>query len=178
MVTLANLVTTFDGSPQSATATTNPSGLDVIFTYNGSSAAPTNAGSYTVVATISDPNYAGSATGTFVIAQAQATITLGGLAGTFNGSPQPATAVTNPSGLDVSFTYNGSSTAPTNPGSYTVVATISDPNYEGSATGTLVISGGGDVATDTPTMPQWGLILLAGLLVYAAGRGTLTKPCP
>jgi hypothetical protein len=35
-------------------------------------------------------------------------------------------------GLDVNFTYNGSSTAPTAAGSYPVVATISDSNYTGT----------------------------------------------
>ncbi len=38
------------------------------------------------------------------------------------------------------MTYNGSATAPTYPGSYAVVATITDPNNSGSATGTLVIT--------------------------------------
>ena len=42
--------------------------------------------------------------------------------------------------MAVTFTYNGSTTAPTSAGSYTVVGTINDPNYQGSATGTLVIN--------------------------------------
>ena len=47
----------------------------------------------------------------------------------------------------MTFTYNGSATVPTAAGSYTVVATINDANYQGSATGTLVI----DKATLTVT---------------------------
>jgi hypothetical protein len=44
-------------------------------------------------------------------------------------------------GQTVTITYNGSATAPTAAGSYTVVATIaSGGNYSGTATGTLVIS--------------------------------------
>ena len=43
----------------------------------------------------------------------------------------------------MSFTYNGSETAPTAPGIHRV-ATINDPNYQGSATGTLTISRYGD----------------------------------
>src|SRR5206468_4253410 len=39
----------------------------------------------------------------------------------------------------ISVTYNGSSTAPTNPGNYAVTASISDPNYQGSASGTFLI---------------------------------------
>ena len=138
-VTLGNLAATYDGSPKAATATTVPSGRTVTFTYNGSSSAPTNAGSYTVVGTISDINYTGSASGTLVIAKAAASVALGNLAATYDGSPQAATATTVPSGRTVAFTYDGSSVAPTNAGSYVVVGTISDTNYAGSATDTLVI---------------------------------------
>jgi hypothetical protein len=42
---------------RSATATTTPTNLPVNLTYNGSATAPTNAGSYTVIGTISDANY-------------------------------------------------------------------------------------------------------------------------
>ena len=139
-ITLGSLNQTYNGSAKTATATTTPSGLAVTFTYNGSTTAPTSAGSYTVVGTINDPNYQGSATGTLVIAQASGSITLGSLNQTYNGSAEPATATTTPSGLAVTFTYNGSTTAPTSAGSYTVVGTINDPNYQGSATGTLVIA--------------------------------------
>jgi autotransporter-associated beta strand protein len=169
-VTLGNLATQYNGSPQSATAITNPSGLAVTFTYNGNSTAPTAIGSYAVVGTINDPNYAGSGTGTLVVSQGTAGVTLGNLAATYNGSPQAATATTSPPGLNTSITYNGSSTAPSAVGSYTVNVTVNDPNYQGSATGTLVISQPMSVASDSPTMPQWGLILLAGLLVYYATR--------
>jgi sugar lactone lactonase YvrE len=139
-VTLGNLNQTYTGSPLSATASTNPAALSVNFTYNGSATAPTAAGSYAVVATINDPNYTGTASGTLVIAKATAMVTFGNLNQTYIGSPLSATASTNPAGLSVNFTYNGSATAPTAVGSYTVVATINDPNYAGTATGTLVIS--------------------------------------
>jgi sugar lactone lactonase YvrE len=139
-VTLGSLAQNYSGSPLSATATTSPAGLTVNFTYNGSSTAPTAAGSYPVVGTISDPNYTGTATGTLVISKIAAKVTLGNLAQSYSGSPLSATATTSPAGLTVNFTYNGSSTAPTAAGSYSVVGAISDPNYTGTATGTLVIS--------------------------------------
>ncbi|OYV00396.1 MAG: hypothetical protein CFE26_24035, partial [Verrucomicrobiales bacterium VVV1] len=110
------------------------------FTYNGSSTAPTNAGSYTVVATINDTNYSGSSSGTLVIAKASATVTLGSLSQTYNGSSKSATATTSPAGISVGFTYDGSATAPINAGSYAVSATITDSNYTGNSTGTLVIA--------------------------------------
>ncbi|MGA3047084.1 MAG: MBG domain-containing protein, partial [Terracidiphilus sp.] len=71
---LGNLSPTYTGSPIAATATTTPANLasEVTFTYTGingttypqSSVPPTNAGSYTVVATLTDTNYTGTATAT------------------------------------------------------------------------------------------------------------------
>ncbi|MSN25102.1 MAG: hypothetical protein GJV46_04455 [Geobacter sp.] len=138
-VTLDNLAVTYDGTPKSATATTNPAGKNVIFTYDGSSTVPVNAGSYAVVGTINDINYQGSASGTLVIGKATATITLGGLVVTYDGTAKGISATTVPSGKNVVITYDGSSTAPANSGSYAVIATVSDGNYQGSASGTLVI---------------------------------------
>jgi hypothetical protein len=138
-IALGSLSQTYDGAAKAATATTIPNGLAVSFTYNGSATVPTSAGSYTVVATINDANYQGSATGTLVIGQASGAVTLGNLSQTYDGAAKAATATTIPTGLAVSFTYNGSATVPTSAGSYTVVATINDANYQGSATGTLVI---------------------------------------
>jgi hypothetical protein len=59
-----------------------------------------------------------------------------------------ATATTTPNGLSVNFTYDGSVTLPFNVGSYAVVGTINNANYQGTATGTLVI--GKAAATVTP----------------------------
>lgn len=69
-LTPASLSATYDGVAKTAVATTNPTGLALTFTYNGSAAAPISAGSYAVVATITDPNYQGFASGTLVIAKA------------------------------------------------------------------------------------------------------------
>src|SRR5207247_3093521 len=80
--------------------------------------------------------------GTLIINKAPATITLSGLTPTYDGAPKPVTATTNPLGLSgVSITYDGSSTAPTNAGSYAVVASLNNTNYQApNATGTLVIA--------------------------------------
>jgi regulation of enolase protein 1 (concanavalin A-like superfamily) len=72
--------------------------------------------------------------------KATATVTLGNLSASYNGSAKAATATTDPTGLTVNFTYDGSATAPTAVGSYAVVATINDASYQGSASGTLVIT--------------------------------------
>ena len=139
-VSLSGLTQTYDGSARSITATTSPPSLSVSITYNGSSTAPTNAGSYNVVATINDTNYQGSASGTLVVNPASATVTLSNLSQSYDGTPKSAMVATSPSGLSVSVTYNGSTTAPTAQGDYAVVATVSDTNYQGSATGTLSIT--------------------------------------
>jgi len=77
---------------------------------------------------------------TFVVAKATAEITLDGLLQTYDGMPKPVTAQTDPTGLDVLITYDGSEDAPVYPGSYAVVATLEDDDYTGSVSGTLVIS--------------------------------------
>ena len=55
---------------KSATATTDPPGMTVDITYNGSPTAPTDAGSYTVIATVNHPNYAGIVNDVLVIDRA------------------------------------------------------------------------------------------------------------
>ena len=77
---------------------------------------------------------------TVTVKKLSGTVVLGSLAQTFDGTSKAATATTIPTGLTVTFTYNGSSTVPTAAGSYTVAGTISSASYSGSATGTLVIA--------------------------------------
>ncbi len=138
-VALGNLAQTYDGAARVATATTDPAGKNVVFIYDGSTTAPTNIGSYAVVATINDVEYSGSASGTLVIGKATAAVILGSLSATYDGNAKSTIATTIPAGKTVSITYGGSVTQPINAGSYVVVGTISDSNYQGSAGGNLVI---------------------------------------
>jgi len=146
--------------------------LNVTLTYNGSSEAPVNAGSYVVVATVSDSNYSGSANGTLSIGKAAAGVLLGDLSATYDGTAKPASATTTPSGLSVTLTYNGSSTAPTNAGSYPVVATVSDANYSGSANGTLAIA----KANQTVTFAGPGNLTFGVAPVTLAGSASSGLP--
>nr|WP_284694772.1 MBG domain-containing protein [Geomonas sp. Red32] len=139
-VTLGGLSRVYNGNELPAAVTTTPAGLAVGLTYNGSATVPVAAGSYVAAATVNDTNYQGNASGTLTIAKAAATVTLGGLNQLYNGSAKSATASTSPGGLAVGITYNGSATVPSVVGSYTVVATVSDANYSGSATGTMIIA--------------------------------------
>ncbi|MCB1128626.1 MAG: LamG domain-containing protein, partial [Verrucomicrobiae bacterium] len=68
-----------------------------------------------------------------------ATVTLENLTPTYDGTPKPVTAVTSPEGLEVEITYDGSPAPPSLPGTYAVSAVVNDLNYQGVATGFLVI---------------------------------------
>jgi len=130
----------YDGDPYEITATTKPTNLSYIVTYNGSTTPPTNAGTYTVVATINDNFYQGSVTGTFTIEQLLTTITLSNLTQTYDGNPKPVTISIPLTNINYTVTYNGSMTPPTDVGTYNVVVTINDPNYQGTKTATLTIA--------------------------------------
>ena len=139
-ITLADLVQTYDGTGKTVSVTTQPAGLPTVVTYNGSLSAPTNAGSYTVIATVVSSNYTGAATNTLAIARAQATITLGNLFQAYNGVGKTVSVTTQPAGLPTAVTYNGSASDPTNAGNYTVIASVASSNYTGAATNTLAIA--------------------------------------
>lgn len=79
---------------------------------------------------------------TGVILRAPASITLGQLVQTSDGSSKEVSINTVPASLPVSVTYDGSPMAPSAPGSYAVFASIIDPNYEGTASATFVLEGG------------------------------------
>jgi hypothetical protein len=147
------------GDPPFAVSATASSGLAVTFTVagncsisNGNVVSLTGVGSCSVTAHQagnSTYNPAPDVTQTFAIAGATATVQLGGLTATYDGTPKAATATTNPSNLVVTFTYNGTSTVPVNAGSYAVVGTIQDANYQGSASGTLTINPAATTSTVT-----------------------------
>ncbi|MFZ2278211.1 MAG: putative Ig domain-containing protein, partial [Prosthecobacter sp.] len=103
---------------------------------------PTAAGTFTGTVTASN-GIGTAATQNFsiVIDKATAGLVLNGLLQTYDGSPKTVSATTTPSGLTVSITYDGSSTAPTSHGSYVIAASINDANYSGTASGTLTIRG-------------------------------------
>ncbi|WED67032.1 Ig-like domain-containing protein [Synoicihabitans lomoniglobus] len=221
-VTLGNLAATYDSGSHQASVTTVPASLQVDVTYAGSATLPVAAGTYAVVATINEPNYQGSATGSLVIAQAAqtiafanpgamtfldepfavaptassglgvvvsvvsgpatvsantvtitgageitlraaqagnanylaaadvdqtfnvakaaATVVLSDLEQTYTGAALAPTITTDPTGLTVELTYDSAATAPTAAGSYVVVATIVDANYQGADDDTFIIT--------------------------------------
>ena len=163
-VTLANLTQTYTGSPISPSATTSPASL--AFTWTG--APQTNAGSYPVTATIHEQNYQGSASDTFVIQPAPATVTLADLSQTYTGLPLSPSVTTVPAGL----TYSLSGAPQTNAGTYPVTGTMTNPNYSGTASGTFVIA----QVAQAPVFisaPASAMYQQAGLSVFGyGGSGT------
>ena len=141
-ITLENLAATYDGSSHAVSVTTVPAGLSTMVTYNNSTTLPVNAGSYNVTATVTAAGYSGSANAVLRISKARASIYFSGSSDVvYDGSSHGLTVSTTPSGLSNSVTYNGSLTAPSAGGSYNVVATITDPNYQGIGRSSLVIEG-------------------------------------
>ncbi|MCC5790853.1 MAG: fibronectin type III domain-containing protein [Opitutales bacterium] len=69
-VSLLDLVQTHDGTPRPVDAQTDPEGLSVTITYDGSATAPFEIGTYPVLAHLSDATFAGFAMGTLVIEEA------------------------------------------------------------------------------------------------------------
>ena len=90
-----------------------------------------DAGNYNLVTT--------SGTAYADITESSASVTLAGLSYTYDGTAKQATATTTPAGLAVNITYDGGAVLPIDAGTYVVVATIDDANYEGSATDNLEI---------------------------------------
>ncbi|MEW7291126.1 MBG domain-containing protein [Aquimarina sp. 2304DJ70-9] len=76
----------------------------------------------------------------FEITKTTASVIINDLAQTYDGTAKPVSVTTTPVGLTVDITYDGGTVVPANAGDYTVVATINDPNYQGSTTETLTIN--------------------------------------
>jgi hypothetical protein len=66
-------------------------------------------------------------------------ITLNGLNRMYDGTSKPIEITTVPESLPVTITYNGSSTPPTLPGTYSVIAMVHDQNYYGVVIDSLII---------------------------------------
>ena len=159
IVTLDNLTQTFTNTPKSVSVTTTPLGLVNAVTYDGFASEPINAGTYAVVATVNDTNYAGSASGPLVIAKANQTITFAALDPVSYNSAPFALAATASSNLPVSYTSSNTSAATVSGNTVAVV---------GIGSTTITASQAGDTnynpATSTPrtlTVSQQAPITLA-----------------
>ena len=148
---------TFDPIPDKTTTDTvalsasgGASGNPVTFAVTGGPARITDgtlsfigAGSVTITASqAGSANYeaAVNVSRSFTVTKATATVTLGNLSQTYDGTPKAATAITDPLGRAVVITYDDSTTVPAEAGFYAVIGAISDPIYQGSASRTLFVA--------------------------------------
>lgn len=97
------------------------------------------------------------------------TLTFGNLSAVYDGTPKPITVTTAPDGVAVALTYDGSPEAPSAAGTYTVSATVTDANYTGSATDTLVIAPATQTISFTQASQPFGFAPLT--LVASASSG-------
>jgi uncharacterized repeat protein (TIGR02543 family) len=199
LITFSGATVTFGAGTVdlSALATGGGSGNPVTFaivsghgTLSGVNAATlTTTGAGSIVITASQAGLGGylpaaDVQSTITVNKASASVTLGSLNQSYTGGARSATATTTPAGKAVTFTYDGNPAAPIEPGTYAVVATISDPDYAGSANGTLTVSKAAPVLTwSAPAAILSGVALsatqlnatanVAGTFVYIPAIGAL-----
>ena len=104
VVMLGDLEQTYDGDPKPVTVTTQPPDLAVVVTYDNVEMPPVDAGDYAVIATVDDPDWSGSASGTLIIEQAPQTIDFAEIEDRSVDDPlEFALVATADSGLPVTF---------------------------------------------------------------------------
>ena len=146
------------GDASFALSATASSGLTVSYassdpsvaTVSGNTVTIVGAGNTTITASqTGDSNYdpATDVPQTLTVNKATATVTLTNLTQTYDGNPKPVTVATTPINLSHSVTYDDSLVVPINAATYAVVAIITDPNYQGSNSGSLVIEVANDLAS-------------------------------
>ncbi|MCX7557059.1 right-handed parallel beta-helix repeat-containing protein, partial [Xanthomonadaceae bacterium JHOS43] len=160
----------WDGSIREAVVETDPVGLedDVTITYNGDSVAPSNAGSYTVVATLSHADYeADLITGAIVIGGESVDISgiefvAGGTSQVFDGSDWPVTFIADPAagaeGIACDVSINGGASLPNTVGSYFVTVTCEGPNHFGAASNMLTITKATGTVQFAPLSGAYGTV--------------------
>ncbi|HKI16621.1 MAG TPA: MBG domain-containing protein, partial [Isosphaeraceae bacterium] len=160
------------------------------------STKPSAAGAETITITYGGDAYDQPSSVPFhlTVGQAAATLGLGNLSFTYNGSPHIAVVTTSPAGLSgVTVTYVQNGVAVTNPtqaGDYTVTATLDNPDYTapavaeplviGQATPTLTWADPANITVGTPlgaaqldAIASFDGTPLPGVLTYTPPAGTV-----
>lgn len=155
---------TFGDGPITLNATAS-SGLPVTFSSSDPSVATVSGNTLTIVGAGStlveasqngDSNYLGATPVEyeFVVQRAMATLTITGTEQVYDGTPRAVSVTTDPLGVSVTVTYNGSTTAPVDAGTYDVAVVVADDNYEGGDTATLVVSKADQAITFNALAPR------------------------
>ena len=158
-ISITNLDQNYDGQPKPVTVTTTPVGLAVQISYLGSrtSGPPTFAGTYLVQATITDPNYTGSATATLTVRRGPAQISWPQLGSIAYGSPLTTQQLSATTTVPGSFAFNPAAGTILTPGTYSLSVTF--------------------IPTDSPSTPTTAtqnlLVTNAALTVRASDAGRL-----
>jgi hypothetical protein len=183
-ITFAELAAKAFGDADFTVAATSSSNLPVSFTASGKCTISevtvhlTGAGECTITAhQEGNTSYKAAAevSRTFNIAKGAAMLALGTLNATYNGGAIPVTVTSNPAGLTgVAVTYSGSTTPPTNAGSYAVRATLENENYQAApVSGTLVIAKASATITVGSTFVYDGTPKQAKVTTSPEGLGTI-----
>jgi parallel beta-helix repeat protein len=165
-VVLGNLNQTYTGGPLMPTATTTPTGLAVTWT----GAPQTNAGLYSVTATVNDQNYSGSETGLLTIAKATPSVIAWPTASPIAYGQTLASSILSGGSSIPSGTF--AFTAPTTaPGVGTAAQSVtftpgSTTNYEG-------VTGSVNVTVDKADQADLTVIATPGSIV-SPGSSTLS----
>jgi hypothetical protein len=176
---------TYTGTVKTVATTTSPAGLPVNVVFTGT---PQNAGSYPVTATINDPNFTGSATGTLTINKASPTVAWSNPADIVYGTALSPLQLNATASVAGTFAYTPTAGVVLGAGpnqTLSVVFTPTDSNYETRTASVLI-----NVAKATPIVswPQpagivYGTAISAtqmnstsnvtGSFVYAPVAGTI-----
>ncbi len=148
-------------------ATGLPPGLSVSSSGGLISGVPYQAGIFSATITAENAGGITAATVVFTIGKGNASITLTNLSQPYDGAVKTPTATTAPSGFVVTYTYNGSATAPSAYGTYDVIASINDANYQGTASATMQIAA--PISWIISTLAASGLSSPSGIAVAADG---------
>ena len=159
-LSVTNSPVTYTGSAQAAAVSGSVTGTVSNVKYDGSSTVPTNAGTYATTADFAsgDANYGnltGASAGNFVINQATPTLSVTNSPVTYTGSAQAAAVSASATGTVSNVKYNGSSTVPTNAGTYATTADFAsgDANYgnlTGASAGNFIIAKADQAITGLP----------------------------
>jgi hypothetical protein len=185
LLRLSGFNQTYDGSAKELNATVvdsadNELDVKIVMVYRDTNdagdageivASATSAGTYSVTATIDDDLYAGTATATLTVEKAEAVVMISDTTQTYDGEEKRVIVTTEPAGLNVLSSYNGSETGPTEAGEYEVSVTVEDANYVGGATTifTIVMDPFGEpVAYANNTHTVYGTVTIDG---KAASKG-------
>jgi hypothetical protein len=157
---------TFGAAPFAVTLPVATSGLPVVLsvksgpaTVSGNTVALTGAGTVVLAANQggnANFNAAPEVTTSFVVSKQNvgAAVALSNTNHVFDNTAKGVTVATTPEGLATVVTYAGSTNRPTNAGTYAVVATISNADYQGSKSASMLIAKAAqNIGFDQPVVP-------------------------